>query len=312
MPRFSVVVPAHNEAELVPSAIASVLRQTTPDWELVVVDDGSEDQTVAVAGALADRDQRIEVVSTPNRGLSAARNKGIECSSAPYVSFLDSDDLLMPTYLERMGATLDAAPGAGFAYTDAWALDGETRRIRRATAMSPWRPPTRPPSDPAEMMRLLLRDNFVFVSTTVPRAVLERVGAFDTSLTSAEDYDLWLRILAAGLPAVSPGGVLALKRERPTAMSADHMKMLSNLVMICRRLAADEGLPGDIRARAAERVGEYEATMAGLEGSDRGRAAVIRARRMLSPLRSAVEPGRRWRRRPPPEVREAFPDLERL
>jgi glycosyltransferase involved in cell wall biosynthesis len=311
-PRFSVIVPAHNEAELVSSAITSVLRQSVADWELVLVDDGSSDGTARVGARFAADDPRITLVSTPNQGLSAARNTGIERSRAPNVSFLDSDDLLMPHYLERMGAALEAAPEAGFAYTDAWALDADTHRIRRATAMSPWHPPSAAPADPLEMMRMLLRDNFVFVSTTVPRAVLEGVGGFDASLASAEDYDLWLRILAAGRPAVSPDGVLGIKRERAGAMSQNHATMLSAQVSICRRLVGESGLPADVRALAEARARRLEGVAAGLDGSDRGRALLIGARRALSPLRGALQPGRRWRRRPPHEVREAFPDLDRL
>jgi glycosyltransferase involved in cell wall biosynthesis len=311
-PVFSVIVPAYNEADLVGSALTSVLRQSRPDWEAIVVDDGSTDGTAGAAESFAERDPRIELVSTANQGLSAARNTGVERSRGRYVAFLDSDDLLMPLYLERMGSALDAAPDAGFAYTDAWALDSDTGRIRRATAMSPWNPPERPPADPTEMMLLMLRDNFVFVSTTVPRAVLDRVGPFDTSLRSAEDFDLWLRILARGHRAVRPPGVLGIKRERPTAMSQDHEKMVGNQVAMCRKLAEDDGLPPEVRAAAGRRIERLQALAAGLEGRDRGRARVIAVRRFLSPLRSALQPGRRWRRRPPPEVREAFPDLDKL
>ena len=311
-PRFSVIVPAHDEEELVGSALTSILRQTAGDWEAVVVDDGSTDGTARAAEAFAGQDRRISVISTPNRGLSAARNTGIEASRGRYVAFLDSDDLLMPAYLERMGGALDSAPDAGFAYTDAWALSPSGGRIRRATAMSPWDPPELPPADPVQMMLLMLRDNFVFVSTTVPRAVLEEVGLFDPRLRSAEDMDLWLRILAAGHRAVRPPGVLGLKRERPTAMSQNHRRMIGSQVEICRRLALDDSLPDPVRSAARGRIERLEGVAAGLEGRDRGRAAVIRIRRLLSPVRSAVEPGRRWRRRPPAEVAEAFPDLDRL
>jgi glycosyltransferase involved in cell wall biosynthesis len=311
-PGFSVIVPAHNEADLVGSAITSVLRQSRADWELIVIDDGSSDDTAEVARRFEREDPRIAVVTTANQGLSMARNTGIERARGRLISFLDSDDLLMPTYLAEMGAALDATPGAGFAYTDAWALDAASHRIRRATAMSPWNPPERPPEDPLEMIRLLLRDNFVFVAATVPRAVLDEVGGFDPALRSAEDYDLWLRILADGHRALRPPGILGIKRERPTAMSANHMKMITNQVTICRRVAADEGLPPDVRALADARIARLQRIADGLEGRDRARALVIALRRALSPIRSALEPGRRWRRRPPAEVRAAFPDLESL
>ena len=152
-PAFSVVIAAFNEEDLVGSAIASVQAQTRSDWEVVVIDDGSEDGTARVAGELAASDPRIRVVSQANAGLSAARNAGIAASRADLVSFLDADDLWLPRYLEVAADSLETAPRAGWAYTDAWALDTERDRIRRATAMSTCQPPDVLPEDPAEVMK---------------------------------------------------------------------------------------------------------------------------------------------------------------
>ena len=311
-PAFSVIIPAYNEAELVGSAIHSVLRQSREDWEMIVVDDGSTDDTTEAVRSFEREDPRINLLRKPNEGLSAARNTGIEAAAGRYLSFLDSDDLWLPRYLAAMGSALEADPEAGLAYTDAWALDAGTHRIRRATAMAPWHPPTAPPRDPLETLRSMVRGNFMFVSTTVPSAVLDDVGGFDTSLSSSEDYDLWLRILASGYRAVSPEGVLAIKRERPTAMSVNHMKMLTNQAKVIRKLASDASLPADIRETAESRAAGFDRVAGALSGRDKLGAAVIALRRILSPLRSAVQPSRRWRRRPPAEVETAFPDLEGL
>jgi glycosyltransferase involved in cell wall biosynthesis len=312
-PSFSVIIPAHNEAELVGSAIQSVLRQSRPDWEAIVVDDGSTDGTAETVREYERRDPRISLVQQANAGLSAARNTGIEVARAPFLSFLDSDDLFMPDYLEAMGAALESTPDAGFGYTDAWALNADTHRIGRATAMSEWTPDDHPAGDPVEMIRLLIPNNFIFVATTVPRAVLDEVGVFDEELFSAEDYDLWLRILARGHRAVRPaGGVLAIKRQRPTAMSANHVKMLTNLCLVYDRVAADRALPADIRDAAQRRSRNLARTREAFLGQRAAGMAKIRLRRMVSRPLHALLRGWEWPKDPPREVAEAFPDLDRL
>ena len=110
MVTFSVVIAAYEAASTVGGAIQSVLAQTRQDFEVIVVDDGSRDDTAAVAAAIAAKDQRVSVRSQPNGGPSAARNSGIAAGKAELVSMLDSDDLWLPEYLEKMGAALEADP----------------------------------------------------------------------------------------------------------------------------------------------------------------------------------------------------------
>jgi glycosyltransferase involved in cell wall biosynthesis len=311
-PAFSVIIPAYNEADLVGSAIESVLRQSRSDWEAIVVDDGSTDGTAEAVRPFEERDPRIRLLRKENAGLSAARNSGFEVARGRYVSFLDSDDLLMPGYLEAMGAALDADPDAGLAYTDAWLMDADTRRIKRTTAMSPWTPAVHPAALSLDMIRLLIPDNFIFVSTTVPRSVLDDVGLFDPELRSAEDYDLWLRILAHGYRAVRPPATLAIKRQREDAMSTNYPKMLTNLGLVYRRVASDEALPADIRDAARVKADDVDRTLEALQGHRPARRARIRLRRALTVVARPILRRRRWPASPPAEVGAAFPDLERL
>jgi glycosyltransferase involved in cell wall biosynthesis len=310
-PSFSVIIPAYNEAGLVGSAIESVLRQSRPDWEAIVVDDGSTDGTAEAVHEFELRDPRVRIVRKANEGLSAARNSGIDVARARYVTFLDSDDLLMPGYLDAMGAALDANPGAGFAYTDAWAMDADSHRIGRATAMSAWTP-AEPAENPLDTIRQLIPNNFIFVATTLPRAVLDDVGRFDPELSSAEDYDLWLRILARGYAAVRAPGVFAIKRERSDAMSANYLKMLSNLCEVYRRVASDSALPQDVRDAARERIEVFERRRQGLMGRKPTSRAMIALRRGITAVARVLFRSRRWPPQPPEEVAEAFPDLDSL
>jgi glycosyltransferase involved in cell wall biosynthesis len=228
-PTFSVIMPAYNAERTIGSAIRSVLQQSRDDFELIVVDDGSTDDTARCVGEFGD--PRIRFLTRAHGGPAAARNKGIEVACGVYVSMLDSDDMWLPSYLETMDAALRAAPSAALAYTDAWVLDGDTGRIRSSTAMAYWRPPSTPPVDPRTFLLLLLDRNFIFTSATVRRTVLTDLGGYDERLWYAEDYELWVRIVAAGHSAVRGGDVLAIHRDRADSLTSNTARLYQG---ICR------------------------------------------------------------------------------
>jgi glycosyltransferase involved in cell wall biosynthesis len=187
VPRVSVIVPTFNRAGLLRQALDSVQMQSLSDWECLVVDDGSTDQTPDVVGARAEADPRIRAVpiehgGTPGRG----RNAGIAGSRGELVAFLDDDDEWMPGKLERQVSLLDAEPDAGLVFS---------RVERFGDEHGPW--PRVLPEKPG--LRALLAYNFIACSTVVARrTALERAGPFDESLPFAQDFDLWLRILRRG------------------------------------------------------------------------------------------------------------------
>jgi glycosyltransferase involved in cell wall biosynthesis len=306
-PTFTIVVPAYNAASTIAPALRSVFAQTRGDFQLVVVDDGSTDET-------ADRirpfeaDSRLEVVRQPNRGLAAARNTAIDRAQGRFVSMLDSDDLWLPRYLEVMGETLDRDPEAGFAYTDAWLLDDARRRIQRASAMAYQDPPDPPPLDSGRFLEELLQRNFVFTSATVSRSVLEEVGGYRESLAASEDYELWLRIVAHGYRGVRAPGLLAVYRKRPGTLSTDEARMYSSMREVARIVADEYDVPPAIRELARARMTSLNAAL-----SRDGRALSLRyrIRALLVRLKRAVLSPWLWHRTPPAEIRAAFPDLAR-
>ncbi len=221
-PRFSVIIAAYNAERTVAAAVRAALAQTVGDLEVIVVDDGSQDRTAAVVQQLGD--PRVQLLSQVNKGPAVARNLAIGESHGTYLSFLDSDDLWLPRYLELAGAALDRTERAGFAYTDAYVFDPVSGRVRRETAMQPFKPPIPPPADSEGFLLELLRRNFVYGSATVPRHVLDEVGGWNTSRVQAEDYELWLRILAAGYAGrMDPRSTCALPAtSRSAARRRDH------------------------------------------------------------------------------------------
>ena len=134
-PAFSVVVPAYNATRTIGATIGSILRQSHEDLELIVVDDGSSDGTPDLVREFGANDERLRLVEQPNKGTAGARNTGIGEARADLVAFLDNDDMWMPSYLEMMGAALERAPEAGFAYTDAWILNDATGRILKKPSL---------------------------------------------------------------------------------------------------------------------------------------------------------------------------------
>ena len=297
-PTFSVIVPAHNAARTIRSTLESVVRQSRSDLEVIVVDDGSSDETSDRVTGL--KDERVVLLRQPQAGVSAARNRGLEEARGRFVCPLDADDLLLPRFLETMGAALEGAPAAGFAYTDAWTLDDRTGRIRRASAKAYQRPPQEPPHDPLEFFRLLLERNFVYGCTLVRRAVLDEVGGYATELRTGEDYELWLRIVSRGYGAVLVPGRHAVYREgQPASSSSNAVQIYRDNRRLLEIVASTYSIDDALRRRALERAEEERRQeQAAREGAPRVYAALrplLRARRrLLRPFR--------WPRTRPPEV----------
>jgi glycosyltransferase involved in cell wall biosynthesis len=181
MSKVSVIIPTYNRSEIVCDAIQSVLAQTHRDVEVIVVDDGSTDDTEAVVASTAG--VRYEKIA--HGGASAARNRGIAEASGSYLLFLDSDDVLLPTAIEKLSGALDEHPEHGAAYC-AWILtSGPNEVVDRSSLDRP----------SGNVLREMCVDHLVIVhSVMVRRECLEKSGLFDTALSSFEDIDLWIRV----------------------------------------------------------------------------------------------------------------------
>jgi len=181
-PEVSVIMPTFNSAHYLRDAISSVLRQSFQDFELVVVDDGSTDETASVLNQIAD--PRLQVVSLDqNMGLASARNVGLEKSRGELIAWLDSDDLSRSDRLMRQVRILRKEPEIG--------LCGSWVKTFGGTRTHSWRYPR---SADVIASRMVFDDPLATSSVVVRRVAVEEAGGFNRSLAPAEDYDLWERL----------------------------------------------------------------------------------------------------------------------
>jgi len=186
MPKVSVIIPTYNAANYLSETIESVLAQTYKDFEIIVIDDGSTDNTKEVVAPYLDRIMFLEV---PNGGPAKARNRAIRESSGKYVAFLDADDIWYPDKLERQLTVFAENKHYSLVFSDASYTCTYTSNEDR-TLFS-----IKKPANPGWIFSELLRDNFILVpSVIVKRECLEKVGLFDENLKWWEGYDLWLKI----------------------------------------------------------------------------------------------------------------------
>jgi glycosyltransferase involved in cell wall biosynthesis len=218
-PRVSIVMPSYNRADLIVESIRSVIAQTYSGWELIVVDDGSTDDSIARIDALAE--PRIAVLRQPRIGnVARLRNLGAAAARGDYLAFLDSDDLWLPAKLELQLAGLAGKP-------DAWSYASHALADAQGMQM-PLRSGRFAPVSGKVLRALLTEETSATVITwLVPRALFERLGGFDEQLRLREDLDLVLR-LAQAADAVAAPQVLALARDHPgrkTRAAADQHRL---------------------------------------------------------------------------------------
>jgi glycosyltransferase involved in cell wall biosynthesis len=185
MPEISVVIPAHNSAITLRETLESVLAQTLQDLEVIVIDDGSTDDTATLA--VSTDDPRVRVVSVPNGGVSRARNIGIEESKANLIAFLDADDLWEPEKLQRQLSVLNSRAEVGICVTGAISIDSASRPIAPLLLFAESDDYTRD---------LLLNSNIAgcVSSSVVRRELLQSLNGFTPGLEYCEDWSLWLQL----------------------------------------------------------------------------------------------------------------------
>jgi glycosyltransferase involved in cell wall biosynthesis len=256
MPRVSVIIPAYNAAAFLKDALDSVLRQTYTDWEVVLVDDGSSDNTRRVAEAATPAFcGRLHYIYQDNQGLPPARNTAIRNAQGEFLALLDADDVWRPCRLELGVALMDRDPGLGLVH-------GKVARINQVGEFI-----EHPPSPPRKYLEgkiaghIYTRRAHVLCPTALFRkACVDAVGLFDEKMRATEDRDLWFRIAEVYRVGYIEE-VLADYRISPNSMSRDVQRMLTAQTQFiekhlqlgaCTRMAAREAMGGVCRERGDE------------------------------------------------------------
>jgi glycosyltransferase involved in cell wall biosynthesis len=235
-PKVSVIVPTYNNRSFLPATIDSVLAQTYSDYELIVVDDGSTDDTVAV---LRPYNGQIRYLPQTNQGVSAARNRGLALALGDYIVFLDGDDLLLPHKLARQVAFLDTNQAVGVVHSG-WQTIAENGQPRHT--IEPWH------QAPQLDLATWLRWKPVFLGAMMfRRRWLAAMPGFDPALRQAEDTDLMLRLAAAGCPMAWLPEVTVRYRQHGANTMRNGRQQAEAIMQVLDRFFGRADLPAAIR-----------------------------------------------------------------
>ncbi|MDH4176398.1 MAG: glycosyltransferase [Thermoleophilia bacterium] len=259
--RVSVVIAAHDAERYLRPAIASVLRQTVPDLELIVIDDGSHDATADILGSVSDPRLRV-VRNSEQQGLAQSLNTGLDVATGRYVARLDADDVALPRRLELQLRAIAERAGTGIVGTSVLELDGDDR-LGALHAM---------PQEPAHVRwHMLFSSPFYHPSVLVDRLLLDGHGLrYDTSYEESEDYELWSRLLEVtdGVNLPEPGVLYRVHPGQATQRRRVIQRTRQREIAM-RQLAALGTSLGDRELDLAWRAGAGE----GLSREERGEAA---------------------------------------
>ncbi len=237
-PLVSVVIPAYNAAQTLKATVQSVFEQTVQDFEIIIVDDGSKDDTVAVARSIED--SRVKVVAQANGGAAAARNAGIKSAKGKYVAMLDADDLWMPHKLERQLAVFDSEKDVNAVQSGVYYVNDNLEVIS-----------VRPCFESKDvLLETLLFQNLPGLMSTliVERAVFDKIGYLNTRLVILEDWELAIR-LSRFCTFKSVEEPLALYRQFPGNRSKNLSIHIKPGYLILEKLFQDPLLPPRIKRR---------------------------------------------------------------
>lgn len=232
-PRVSVVMPVHNGARWLADAMESVLHQDFRDFELILVDDASRDESPAIMASFAARDPRVRLISLKeNVGLPAALNHGFAAARGAFHSWTSDDNLLRPAMLGRLVAELDAHPSADIAYADFTLIDEGGTELARSRV------------GPIDR---LLHGNNVGACFLYRARVTEALGGYDTRLFGVEDYDFWLRA-AQRFGFVELHEDLYIYRQHGGSLTSQRTEQIHALTAEIVQRAIPAALPGAERS----------------------------------------------------------------
>lgn len=243
-PRVSVIMPAYQAGWCIGAAISSVLWQTFTDLELIVVDDGSTDNTAAVAEAFGDP---VRVVHQENLGVGAARKRGMAEAQGELITFCDADDILFARHVEALIDRWERHGSDPIVTANAWYLfpSGIQRSKRRHKGRFP---------RPQEQRRAILEQNFVSSMSLFSASLVAEIGSYKPELRRAEDWEFWVRAIFAGTHIVLQPEPLALIRWSTAGLTSAVDQMDLSVLEVLREMDRRDDLTEDERSYVRRRL----------------------------------------------------------
>jgi glycosyltransferase involved in cell wall biosynthesis len=274
MAKVDVIIPAFNAAHYLPAAIDSVVSQTFEDWQILLVDDGSTDNTAEVVAPYLERlGSKIQYIKQNNRGLPAARNTAIRASTAEFLALLDADDVWLPCRLAESLKALAERPQAGLSYGLVTHIDPKGRLGTTFKG--------NPKNAEGHIASHIYMRKVELPCPTITfcRRCVDEVGLFDETMRATEDRDLWLRIALRYEVAFVPK-VIAHYRTSPGSMSTDPNRMLKAQLQF---ISKHYGAPGcGVIARQTGWARAYKQRAEALKRQNRPWAALMSSLRAVA------------------------------
>ncbi len=251
----SVIIPAYNVAPYIGETLDSLLAQTYTDYEVVVINDGSTDETEAAIAPYHEQfGERMFYQRQTNTGLAKARNAGLRAARGRYIALLDADDIWLPEFLAKMLALIESDPALDLVFPNAWFWGSPNFSGREFQSVFP-------ASEPVTFERVLRRECYIFGLALFKRELLETVGYYDATLGASEDFDLWLRMLRQGCRFGFTREPLVKYRWRADSLSNNSHTLLSNLSKVYHKWLREPGVTAEQRALIDGQLRDAEAML---------------------------------------------------
>jgi len=257
-PAVTIVIPAYNAARYIGQALDSIKAQTFSDYEVIVVNDGSEDRD-ELEQVLDSHPLPIVYISQENKGVSAARNAAIRIGRGPFYAQLDSDDQWTPDYLEVQLGFLRDNPDVAVVYPNATIIGDESDVELEFMKLSP--------SEGEVTFEALVKEKcVVMTSVTARMSAIREAGMYDENLRSCEDFDLWLRIVKSGGRIAYHRRPLVVYRRHLGSLSSDRVWMTRHLLAVFEKCARTLQLTATEAAAVNEQISHHRAMLGLFEG----------------------------------------------
>ena len=272
--KFTVVVTTYNYARLLPDALRALAAQSLTDFELLIIDDGSTDNTEEIVEQFRTRFHDFHYLKKENGGAADARNHGVERASGTHIAILDADDVWAPRYLETIRKTLESRPQTEIVFCDGVRVLGDGRVLR------PVFPPGLPALDgPVNSVESLfpLCDNFLPSGMVFRKSLYDRIGAFDTRFSHGDDVDWVIRAAMAGADCLRIDEKLFLHRFHGGNLTHDPIAFLETWLTIYQERLRTSRLGPECERRGRRFARDYVLRLLGICSASEGRSLLARS-----------------------------------